>query len=583
MTVTIKNFGNLNKGTVQVTQGNKRAITRFGPDYTGSMGDNLYSEMSCGLEGLNDFMAEFPFINIAKLARFFSNDANEFLTYDANGYPVTWTGEPSILFARKPDKRTSAVDYVFEWDGPATFFDPGGTFGTGGGVTSVADNRIEFTIGPGAGNIYFAYPDDDSGGYVTNFRMYRPSDKADLDAGRHIRQDFIDFVTPMGCHRYMDWQQTNDSSIANWSDIAQLSDATWGGKVGDAEIHPPIEVIVELANRAKVDPWICIPHQALSVNNPTDYIENLATYLRDNLHTDLMAKIESSNETWNDQFDQSAWLETEAAADGWDVSGGYSVRPNYLQKLMTLAYKRFREAFGPTYAQRVIFIAPSGRNQQNSFGTPLIESTQWQTEEPDDWLPVLDYVDAFSTAHYFGTTFSPPFGTNATIDELLTRIGNGETQAQINTWIDSVVVSEDYVNDCLTAMQTNIDFATSHGLRFYPYEGNNHMLHSNYNSYTDEETDDIVEYLGNWMKSANAVVFLDQLWTGIRSKGISFELFVLITGSAKKSGDFTAYHGSDERLGVTTSPRADYWRNKQTTAFSADWYDPRRPVIDQST
>ncbi len=56
----------------------------------------------------------------------------------------------------------------------------------------------------------------------------------------------------------------------------------------------PVSLLVELCNEAQVSPHFCIPLLASD-----DYVEQFATYVKDNLDTDLHAVYELSNEVWN--------------------------------------------------------------------------------------------------------------------------------------------------------------------------------------------------------------------------------------------------------------------------------------------
>ncbi len=56
----------------------------------------------------------------------------------------------------------------------------------------------------------------------------------------------------------------------------------------------PLEVMVDLSNELNIHPWFCIPHMA-----DDDYVTRMATYIRDQLNSDLIASFELSNEVWN--------------------------------------------------------------------------------------------------------------------------------------------------------------------------------------------------------------------------------------------------------------------------------------------
>ncbi len=71
------------------------------------------------------------------------------------------------------------------------------------------------------------------------------------------------------------------------------------------------EYVIALANATMIDPWINVP-----VSATTDYVTQLATMLRDNLHPSLNVYVESSNEVWNGIFPQQAWNAAQASALG---------------------------------------------------------------------------------------------------------------------------------------------------------------------------------------------------------------------------------------------------------------------------
>ena len=589
MTVTVKNFGNLNKGTVQVTQGNKRAITRFAPDYTGSH-QNLGSEISVGLESIQDYMGEIPFVNQAKAGRLLWSD-DSLGSYNSDGYPVTWdsSNRPSLLYARGPADPARVETFVFEWDGDPNVFSPGGNFGTTGGVTSYTDNRIEYTVDSDAENFWFGY-DYNSGNNPSqapvNFRLYRTSvdgspvdDKARMDAGYYFRSDWIAHHQGVSSIRFMDWQAINVSAVATSADIGSLSHRTWPRNGGaNSPKHPPLEILVAAMHEIGADGWFCIPHLAL-VPTDTTFIDTLAAYLRDNVNHDFKCKIEPSNELWNTGFAQSAWLTTAYLADGWTLTGSDTeTKANYAQKLTTLAFKRFTEVFGDTYGYRLQRIIPGGRAQINSWNTPLVDGTQWEAEEPGQSLSILDYADYFSVAHYFGSAFMVPGQRNTFCDTILSMSQAGDTQEQINTYISGVLTSENYVPESINQMSENADFAAARGLTLKPYEGGSHIFHGGLYAYTSsEKIDHIAPRMRAYQQSADHVAFLSQMYDGVRALGIPVDQFGWVANDSD-NGEFKAF----SRVNQNDNARAQFWNSKKATT-GADWFDERRPVIDPST
>jgi hypothetical protein len=87
-----------------------------------------------------------------------------------------------------------------------------------------------------------------------------------------------------------------------WSQRSTLNDAVWGGSSATPMLKRygrgmPLEVIIELANTLKMDPWFTIPHNA-----DDEYVRQFATMVNARLNPTLKPYIEYSNETWNNVF-----------------------------------------------------------------------------------------------------------------------------------------------------------------------------------------------------------------------------------------------------------------------------------------
>lgn len=91
--------------------------------------------------------------------------------------------------------------------------------------------------------------------------------------------------------RFMDWGQTNNSSLSSWSDRVGPDDVTQTApKRGMAYEH-----MVDLCNTIGCDMWVCVPHQA-----DDGYVTGMAELLHGRLDPDLSVYVEYSNEIWND-------------------------------------------------------------------------------------------------------------------------------------------------------------------------------------------------------------------------------------------------------------------------------------------
>jgi hypothetical protein len=70
----------------------------------------------------------------------------------------------------------------------------------------------------------------------------------------------------------------------------------------------PLEQQVALCNKLNCNGWFGIPHMA-----DDDYVTQMATYIRDNLNSNLVAYYELSNEVWNGFWYETGYATTKAA------------------------------------------------------------------------------------------------------------------------------------------------------------------------------------------------------------------------------------------------------------------------------
>jgi hypothetical protein len=95
----------------------------------------------------------------------------------------------------------------------------------------------------------------------------------------------------------MDWGATNASPHVQWQNRAKISQRTFAGDNG-----VPYEKMIQLANIAQKDIWICVPHAA-----DDNFITKMAQLFRDSLNPNLNVYLEYSNEVWNWMFLQAQY------------------------------------------------------------------------------------------------------------------------------------------------------------------------------------------------------------------------------------------------------------------------------------
>jgi hypothetical protein len=105
--------------------------------------------------------------------------------------------------------------------------------------------------------------------------------------------DFLEKTKAYSALRFMDWAETNNSTLVSSTKRPKVSDATWG-------VHGvPLEIMIELGNTLNQDIWLNIPHQANDA-----LILEMAQMVKTQLKPNLQVFIEHSNEIWNGQFRQ---------------------------------------------------------------------------------------------------------------------------------------------------------------------------------------------------------------------------------------------------------------------------------------
>lgn len=272
--------------------------------------------LATGLQGINDWTSEQPFLDVIKTGRSWSGggwDHDRLRAgghLDANGWLVSLPAglaklEMFILTDLPEDFASVAGRYRLTYEGA-------GTLHVDGRVSRLAyrpgDVRFDFT--PGNGLVAIAIRATVPGNHIRNIRVVKEDKAALLDRGGIFNPDWTSILDRVRCVRFMDWTKTNWSEQVDWADRPKPEDYTW------TRVGAPVEVMVALANQLGVDPWFCMPHMATD-----DYLRNFARYVRDALDPRLKAYVEYSNEVWNWQFGQTEWALGQARAR-WGSHGG---------------------------------------------------------------------------------------------------------------------------------------------------------------------------------------------------------------------------------------------------------------------
>ena len=189
------------------------------------------------------------------------------------------------------------------------------------------DGHYTFDLAAGNGGIFVdisSAPVSVEPNYVKNVKIV-----ADADMATYLTQPFNDKMISMmneaynGAFRSHNWFYSNAGSLApnDYKESYNMATSSWDNRINKYAPHGAvggsIEYAVEICNITNRDFWYCCPHLATE-----DYMTSAATYIKDNLNTNLSCIVEYSNEYWNGGFEQCRYtrrqcVEAAVSADYW--------------------------------------------------------------------------------------------------------------------------------------------------------------------------------------------------------------------------------------------------------------------------
>ncbi|WP_050527533.1 hypothetical protein [Pseudorhodobacter aquimaris] len=275
--------------------------------------------LALGLAEVADWSVQQPFLDVMKTARpWFGHLPGTWggMEYealrtggylDANGWPVRLppevVGLSTLILTDLPENAGKVAGrYVLRYEGKGRLKVEGRAT-----ILEEAPGRIEFDYSPGTGNVMLTLIAQDAEDPIRQISVVKQDHVAAFDAGALFNPDWLGRIRGVKGLRFMDWMDTNNSTLAKLEDRPKPYDFSW------AVNGVPIEVMIALANELRADAWFNIPHLAEDA-----LVRAYAVAVRDGLAPGLKAQVEYSNEVWNWQFDTAAWAERRCQAR-WDA------------------------------------------------------------------------------------------------------------------------------------------------------------------------------------------------------------------------------------------------------------------------
>jgi len=218
-----------------------------------------------------------------------------------------------------------------------------------------------------------------------------------------------------------------------------------------------IELMIQLSNMLKIDPWFCIPHRATD-----DYIARFARLVRERLDPNLKVYLEYSNELWNWSFHQAGWmLRSPLAGALVEAKGGKAWKdhekskgeghPERIGALFRRTFAIWEREWGEDAKRRLIRVCAV----QAAWFDASKRTIQWCIDNGG--------VDVVSPASYIGPD-------DATYEKW-SELGASLTGEMVIANMEAILRKQ---RSGLGLAQT-VAFARQHGLAYVAYEAGQHI------------------------------------------------------------------------------------------------------------
>jgi hypothetical protein len=340
------------------------------------------SGLGINLAGPADWNTEHPFVDVFRLSRqWISQRQGEGwgkgpeLKRDAQGWireleQDCWAETPILTPGHAP-----RGEYVCLYDGDGEI-----DFKHNCRVVSRAPGRIVVDLDGAKGGVFLQLRRTNPTNHVRNLRVLMPGFEKSYRE-QVFNPSFLSRWKHFNTFRFMDWMETNGSKQRDWNGRPTVEDSTW------TEKGVPVEVMVDLCNRLKVNPWFCLPHLATD-----DYVRQFARLVKTRLQPSLIVYVEYSNEVWNGQFAQTKFAGEEGQRLGfgdkpWEAGWHYcAFRSAQMHRL-------WEQEFGGR--DRLVRIIAT------QAAVPYVSEQKLQFQEA--WRN----FDALAVAPYFSMNLSP--------------------------------------------------------------------------------------------------------------------------------------------------------------------------------
>ncbi|MEO8670464.1 MAG: hypothetical protein ABI411_04050 [Tahibacter sp.] len=438
---------------------------------------NFGSPLGANLDGVVDYSTSYNFVDVMKQSRswitqstagsgIFDTDDAACLDLDANGYVrslVPQTGQPgctapnynavaTLFFFGDFAAHYPGGRYVVTYDGQGSisYF-----FAATKNVALSTPGRDVLDVNAANGGWMMRLDAITAGNPIRNIHVWMPGFDENTGPSQLFHPDFLSLIRRNKALRFMDWMGTNNSTQQEFANRPLLSHARW------TERGVPLEAMVELANRTDANPWFNMPHRASN-----DYITQFALRVKQLLRPDLELYVEYSNEVWNGQFQQGAFVEAQGTAEYGNQGSGFDRRLNWHGERTAQMCDLWKAAFGSEAARVTCVLGAQAAN----------DYTQTEAADCPFWLagkPCSGHqLGAVAIAPYFGGYLDGP-DTATTVQSwnLTTLFAELNSGGQV-----AGGPAGGALNEVKTWITSHHGAAAARGLHLVTYEGGQHLV-----------------------------------------------------------------------------------------------------------
>jgi hypothetical protein len=326
---------------------------------------------------------------------------------------------------------------------------------------------------------------------------------------RRFHPEFLRSMQDYAVIRFMNWADANSTPSSSlpearrfettWSSRVTLEDAQWFGRV-------PLEVMIDLANEAHVEPWLTLPSRA-----DDDYARRAGELVRARLDPSLRVWVEYSNEVWNAQFPQHGYALERGHALGLAEEDDEAVLRFYA--------RRTRELHG-LFAEGLADDAERPTRMVRVYASQSV--SPWRSEQILDFEDTFRHADVLAIAPYFGSPVPPEHYAEWRAMSLEAFFARAE--------------AED-LEPARRAIADQARVARERGLALVAYEGGQH--------YVAQGDEEVTAFLGRAARDPRMEALYDRYLASFETEGGR----LMVHMSDCSAGGRDGYWGAIERLG----------------------------------